>query len=66
MGKKDIYSKEEYYSEDTTSSSFESNNSQNKSINSDKDKKEIDKIEKCLCQVNALTVDQELLIEMID
>ena len=32
----------------------------------EKDKKEIDKIENCLCQVNALTTDQELLIEMID
>ena len=50
---------EEYYSENNTSSS-----------NSDKSQTEteteIDKIENCLCQVNMLTADQELLLEMID
>ena len=30
------------------------------------EKKKIEKIENCLCQVNMLTTDQELLIEMID
>ena len=29
-------------------------------------KKEIEKIENCLCQVNMITADQELLIEIID
>ena len=50
---------EEYYSENNTSSS-ETDNSQTDS------EKEIEKIENCLCQVNMITVDQELLLEMID
>ena len=50
---------EEYYSENTTSSS-ETDKSQ-------KDpEKEIEKIENCLCQINMLTTDQELLLEIID
>ena len=58
-------SEEEYYFEDNTSSSSESNNSQNKNLIPEKYQNEIDKIENCLCQVNVLTTDQELLIEMI-
>ena len=50
---------EEYYSENTTSSS-ETDKSQTNP------KKEIEKIENCLCQINMLTTDQELLLEMID
>ena len=50
---------DEYYSEDNSSSS-ETDKSQ-------KDpEKEIEKIENCLCQINMLTDDQELLLEMID
>ena len=60
------YSEEEYYSEDSNSSSSESDNSQNKLLNLEKEQSKIDKIENCLCQVNVLTADQELLIEMID
>ena len=50
---------EEYYSENTTSSS-ETDKSQTNL------EKEIEKIENCLCQINMLTTDQELLLEMID
>ena len=50
---------EEYYSENTTSSS-ETDKSQTDP------EKEIEKIENCLCQVNMLTADQELFLEMID
>ena len=50
---------EEYYSENNTSSS-ETDKSQTTS------EKEIEKIENCLCQVNMITADQELFIEMID
>ena len=50
---------EEYYSEDNTSS-FETDKSQTTS------EKEIEKIENCLCQVNMITTDQELFIEIID
>ena len=53
---------EEYYSKNNTSSS-ETDKSQTKSTISEK---EIEKIENCLCQVNMLTADQELFIEMID
>ena len=49
---------EEYYSENTSSS--ETDKSQNDP------EKEIEKIENCLCQINMLTTDQELLLEMID
>ena len=48
-----------YYSENNTSSS-ETDKSQTDP------KKEIEKIENCLCQVNMITADQELLLEMID
>ena len=51
-------SEEEYYSKDTTSSSSESDNSQNIDLSLEKDQKEIDKIENCLCQVNVLTTGQ--------
>ena len=54
--------KEEYYSKNNTSSS-KTDKSQTKSITSEK---KIDKIENCLCQINMLTADQELFIEMID
>ena len=50
---------EEYYSENNSSSS-ETDKSQTNS------EKEIEKIENCLCQINMLTADQELLLEMID
>ena len=50
---------EEYYSENNSSSS-ETDKSQTDS------EKEIAKIENCLCQINMLTADQELLLEMID
>ena len=50
---------EEYYYENNTSSS-ETDKSQ---IDPEK---EIEKIENCLCQVNMVTADQELLLEMID
>ena len=50
---------EEYYSENN-SSSFETDKSQTDP------EKEIEKIENCLCQINMLTVEQELLLEMID
>ena len=50
---------EEYYSENTISSS-ETDKSQSNP------EKEIEKIENCLCQVNMLTTDQELLLEMIE
>ena len=50
---------EEYYSENNTSSS-ETDKSQTDP------EQEIEKIENCLCQVNMLTADQELLLEMID
>ena len=58
-------SEEEYYFEDNTSSSWY-DNSQNKNLIPEKDQNEIDKIENCLCQINVLTTDQELLIEMVD
>ena len=50
---------EEYYSENNTSSS-ETDKSQTDP------EKEIEKIENCLCQINMLTTDQELLLEIID
>ena len=50
---------EEYYSESNTSSS-DTDKSQTYP------EKEIEKIENCLCQINMLTADQELLLEMID
>ena len=50
---------EEYYSENDTSSS-ETDKSKSNS------EKEIEKIENCLCQINMLTADQELLLKMID
>ena len=50
---------EEYYSENNSSSS-ETDKSQTDP------EKEIEKIENCLCQINMLTADQELLLEMID
>ena len=50
---------EEYYSENNTSSS-ETDKSQTNP------EKEIEKIENCLCQINMLTADQELLLDMID
>ena len=50
---------EEYYSENNSSSSI-TDKSQTDT------EKEIEKIKNCLCQVNMLTTDQELLIEMID
>ena len=53
---------EEYYYEINTSSS-ETDNSQTKSITSEKKQ---NKIEKCLCQINMLTEDKELFIELID
>ena len=48
---------EEYYSENTTSDTDKSQTNP---------EKEIEKIENYLCQVNMLTTDQELLLEMID
>ena len=59
-------SEEDYYSEESTSSLSESDNSQNKNPILEKEHNQTDKIENCLCQVNVLTADQELLIEMID
>ena len=53
---------EYYYSEENTSSSSESDNSQNKNPISEKEQNQTYKIENCLCQVNVLTIDQELLI----
>ena len=53
---------EEYYFENNTSSS-ETDKSQTKSITSEK---KLEKIENCLCQINMLTNDQELFIEMIN
>ena len=50
---------EEYYSENNTSYS-ETDKSQTNP------EKKIEKIENCLCQVNMITADQELLLEMID
>ena len=50
---------EEYYSENNSSSS-ETDKSQTDP------EKEIENIENCLCQINMLTADQELLLEMID
>ena len=52
-----------YYSEENTSSS--SDISQNENLIPEKEKSSTDKIEICLCQLNMLNVDQELLIEMI-
>ena len=60
------YYEEEYYSKDSNSSSSEDDNSQNKNLISEKEQNKTDKIENCLCQVNVLTADKELLIEMID
>ena len=54
---------EYYYDTSNNNSSSETDNSQTKNIPSEK---EIEKIENCLCQVNMLTADQELFIEMID
>ena len=56
-------SKEDCYSEKNTSSSSEFDNSQNKNPLSEKEQNQTDKIENCLCQVNVLTTDQELLTE---
>ena len=53
---------EEYYSENNTLSS-ETDKSQTKSTITEK---QIEKIANCLCQINMLTADQELFIEMID
>ena len=50
--------KEKYYYENTTSSSDTDKSQTNP-------KKEIEKIENYLCQVNILITDQELLLEMI-
>ena len=49
---------EEYYSNNTSSSETDKSQSNQE--------KEIEKIENCLCQINMLTTDQELLLEMID
>ena len=57
-------SKEDYYFEESTSSS-EYDKSQNKNPILEKEHNQTDKIENCLCQVNVLTADQELLIEII-
>ena len=43
----------------------ESDNSQNKNPPSEKEQNQTDKIENCLCQVNVLTANQKLIIEMI-
>ena len=56
---------EDYYSEENTSSSSESENSQNKNPLSEKEQNQTDKIENCLCKVNVLTTDQDLLIKII-
>ena len=58
-----FYSNNEYYSEENTSSF--SNISQNENLIPKKEKNSIDKVENCLYQLNMLTADQELLIEMI-
>ena len=55
---------EEYYYENNTSSS-ETNKTDNSQTSIPSETK-IDKIENCLCQINMLTADQELFIEMID
>ena len=60
LSDKDYYSK---ISEDDSSSFDNSNN--NKST-LEKDLTSNDKIENCLCQINMLTIDQEMLIEMMD
>ena len=62
-----ILSDKNYYSEafeDDASSSDD--DSKNNDLISEKEKSLTDKIENCLCQLNMLTADQELLIEMID
>ena len=59
-------SEEDYYSEENTSSSSESDNSQNKNLVLAKEQNQTAKIENCLCQVNVLITNQELLIEMVD
>ena len=53
---------EEYYSENNISYS-ETDKSQTQSTISEK---QTEKIENCLCQINMLTVDQELFIELMD
>ena len=50
---------EEYYSENNSSSSETDKNQTDTN-------KEIEKIENCSCQVNMITTEQELLVEMID
>ena len=62
-----VLSDKNYYSEaseDDTSSS--SDNSKNNNSISEKEKSSTYKIENCLCQLNMLTADQELVIELID
>ena len=59
-------SEEDYYFEENTSTFSEYDNSQNKNLILEKEQNQTDKIENCLCQVNVLTTDQELLIEMKD
>ena len=49
---------EDYYYEESTSSSFEYDNSQNKNPILEKEQNQTNKIENCLCQVNILTANQ--------
>ena len=58
-----FYSNNEYYSKENTSSF--SNISQNENLIPKKEKNSTGKVENCLYQLNMLTADQELLIEMI-
>ena len=59
-------SDKDYYSEISEDDSSFSDNSKNNKFASEKDLTSNDKIENCLCQINMLTIGQEMLIEMID
>ena len=56
----------DYYSKISEDDSSSSDNSRNNKSTSENDLTTNDKIENCLCQINMLTFDQEMLIEMID
>ena len=57
-------SDKDYYSSEEITSFFDISQNENSILEKEKDS--IDKIENCLCQLNMLTADQELLIEIID
>ena len=61
-----VFFDKNYYSEASENDASSSNDSMSNHSISENDRSSTDKIENCLCQLNILIADQELLIEMID